>query len=48
MRERIEAIENQLFYLNMKDRWNYDDYEFERKLRQERKALIKKLEAMEE
>ena len=48
MRERIEQIDNQLFYLNMKDRWNWNDYEFERKLKQERKELIKKLEVMEE
>ena len=48
MRERIEQIDNQLFYLNMKDRWNYNDYEYDRQLRQERRTLIKKLEAMEE
>ena len=44
MRERIEQIDSQLFYLNMKDRWNSNDYEYDRQLRQERKALIKKLE----
>ena len=44
MRERIEQIDNQLFYLNMKDRWNSNDYEYDRQLRQERRTLIKKLE----
>lgn len=48
MRERIEQIDNQLFYLDMKDRWNNNDYEYARRLRQERKALIKKLEQEEE
>lgn len=44
MRERIEQIDNQLFYLDMKDRWDSDDYEYDRQLKQERKELIKKLE----
>lgn len=44
MRERIEQINDQLFYLNMKDRWNSDDYAYDRQLRQERRTLIKKLE----
>lgn len=44
MRERIEQIDSQLFYLNMKDRWNSNDYEYDRQLRQERRTLIKKLE----
>ena len=41
MKERLEQIDSQLFYLDMKDHWSHADYELDRKLRQERKALIK-------
>lgn len=33
--EKIEKIENQLFYLEMKDRWNTEDYAQQSKWRTE-------------
>ena len=41
MKKRLEQIDNQLFYLDMKDHWNNADYELDRKLRQEKREIMK-------
>ena len=45
--KEIDALETQLFFLNMKDTWSGDDYETERKYERRIKELKKELEVME-
>ena len=48
IKEEIEDIENQLFYLAMKDNWDSSDYEDERELIEKKNKLkdqLKKLES---
>ena len=42
--ERIEKLENNLFYLSMKDRWNKEDRELDAKWREELRKLKKEME----
>ena len=43
MKNRIEAIEDSLFYINMKDRWSNEDYKKVELLNKERFSLLDKL-----
>jgi len=42
--KKIEDIKNREFYLQMKDRWDWKDYEISRKHREEIRELEKELE----
>lgn len=41
---RIETLENKMFYLKMKDHWTPSDFETDRKMYHEVKELKKELE----
>lgn len=43
--ERINRLETNAFYLNMKDRWTQDDYRTMNKWRREIRELKKELKA---
>lgn len=42
--KRIEKLENDRFFLNMKDRWNFNDYRRDDELKKEIKNLKKILD----
>lgn len=44
LKERIETLENERFYLNMKDMWTARDYQKDAKLTEEIRKLKKELE----
>lgn len=44
--ERIEDLEDRRFILDMKDRWNSDDYRTDREWSEEIRTLKKQLETM--
>ena len=46
--KRIETLENRRFYLNMKDRWDRNDWKTIREWDRELFALNQELKAMEE
>lgn len=39
IREQIDQLETKMFYLNMKDRWDWEDYRTMDKWRREVRAL---------
>lgn len=41
--KEIENIEHRIFILNMKDRWNNDDYEMERQYKRQIRELKNEL-----
>ena len=47
IKEEIEDIENQLFYLAMKDNWDSSDYEDERELLEKKNKLKEQLKKLE-
>ena len=47
IKEEIEDIENQLFYLAMKDCWDSSDYEDERELIEKKNKLKEQLKELE-
>ena len=47
IKEEIEDIENQLFYLAMKDYWDSSDYEEERELIEKKNKLKEQLKKLE-
>lgn len=47
IKEEIENIENQLFYLAMKDNWDSSDYEDERELIEKKNKLKEQLNELE-
>ena len=47
IKEEIENIENQLFYLAMKDYWDSSDYEEERELIEKKNKLEAQLKELE-
>lgn len=47
IKEEIENIENQLFYLAMKDCWDSNDYEDERELIEKKNKLEAQLKKLE-
>ena len=47
IKEEIEDIENQLFYLAMKDNWDRSDYEDERELIEKKNKLKEQLKKLE-
>lgn len=47
IKEEIENIENQLFYLAMKDCWDSSDYEDERELIEKKNKLKEQLKELE-
>ena len=44
--EALNKLENKRFYLSMKDRWNSEDYETDRRWMQEEISLRKQLEVL--
>ena len=42
--KKIEELEDREFYLQMKDRWDWKDYEISRKRKEEIRELKKELE----
>lgn len=47
IKKKIEEIENREFYLQMKDRWNRDDFDISRKHREEIRELENLLKSLE-
>lgn len=47
IKEEIESIDNQLFYLTMKDYWDRSDYEDERELIEKKNKLKEQLKELE-
>ena len=47
IKEEIENVENQLFYLAMKDNWDNSDYEDERYLIEKKNKLEAQLKELE-
>ena len=47
IKEEIKDIENQLFYLAMKDNWDRSDYEDERELIEKKNKLKAQLKELE-
>lgn len=47
IKEEIEDIENQLFYLAMKDNWDSSDYEDEKELIEKKNKLKEQLKKLE-
>ena len=47
IKEEIENVENQLFYLAMKDCWDRSDYEDERELIEKKNKLEAQLKELE-
>ena len=47
IKEELEDIENQLFYLAMKDNWDSSDYEDERELIEKKNKLKEQLKKLE-
>ncbi len=47
IKEEIENIENELFYLAMKDNWDRSDYEDERELIEKKNKLKDQLKELE-
>ena len=47
IKEKIEDIENQLFYLAMKDNWDRSDYEDEKYLIEKKNKLKEQLKELE-
>ena len=47
IKEEIENIENELFYLAMKDNWDSNDYEDERELIEKKNKLKDQLKELE-
>ena len=39
IREQIDQLETKMFYLNMKDRWDWEDYRTMGQMRREVRAL---------
>lgn len=46
MKKRLEELENERFFLEMKDRWNAKDFETDRMYRNEIRELKKKIAEM--
>lgn len=46
MEKRLEELENERFFLEMKDRWNAKDYDTDRMYKNEIKELKKKIAEM--
>lgn len=44
--ERLRFLEEQEFFLQMKDRWTPDDYEASRKMNDEMREIREKLEGL--
>ena len=44
MEKRMEELDRMMFFLNMKDRWNDEDYKRDREMFREWKTLKDKLE----
>lgn len=44
MRERLEALENRKFFINMKDRWTAKDYRTMNEIDEEIKKIKKELD----
>ena len=47
IKEEIENIENELFYLAMKDNWDSNDYKDERELIEKKNKLKEQLKELE-
>lgn len=45
LEKRLEEIECRIFMLEMKDRWDKDDYELEKKLTKEKKKIEEEINA---
>ena len=46
IQKRIAKLENEIFVLAMKDNWNNDDYDKDRKMNVELRELLTELEAL--
>lgn len=44
--ERLQKLEEQEFYLQMKDRWNAEDYETDRKMNEEIRKIKEELKEL--